>query len=206
VTVTGDDALDLVPSGGAPAGHALGISMRVSRYAGVDPAAAEAVGDLVVGAAQAFGARVVALPVSRYPVDGDLDVLRVLLRRPGADVVLDDLATPEALIEASARCRVIVTGSYHAAVFGLAQGVPAVCLTRSPYYDAKFAGLRALFPDACFVVPLGQPDLADRLPKAIDEGWHLPAEARAAARDAAARQRAAGRAAYARLREVVAVT
>jgi polysaccharide pyruvyl transferase WcaK-like protein len=205
VSVTGDDALELIPEGSAPGGHALGVSMRVSHYAGVDLAAAEAVGDLVVQAAEAFRAPVVALPVSRYPVDGDLDALRALLHpeRSRADIVLHDLATPEALIAAAGGCRVIVTGSYHAAVFGLARGVPAVCLTRSSYYDAKFAGLRALFPGACFVVSLDQPDLAGRLRQALDQAWHLPAQARDDARNAAARQRHAGRQAYARFRDVV---
>jgi len=205
VAVTGDDALELIAEDSAPGGHALGVSMRVSHYAHVDPAAAEAVGDLMVQAAEAFLAPVVALPVSRYPVDSDLDALRALLRpeRSRADIVLHDLATPEALITAAAGCRVIVTGSYHAAVFGLARGVPAVCLTRSSYYDAKFAGLRALFPGACFVVSLDQPDLAGRLRQAIDQAWHLPAQARADASNAAARQRQAGRQAYARFRDAV---
>ena len=159
----------------------------------------------MVQAAEAFRAPIVALPVSRYPVDSDLDALRALLHpeRSRADIVLHDLATPEALITAAAGCRVIVTGSYHAAVFGLARGVPAVCLTRSSYYDAKFAGLRALFPGACFVVSLDQPDLAGRLRQAIDQAWHLPAQARDDARNAAARQRHAGRQAYARFRDVV---
>jgi colanic acid/amylovoran biosynthesis protein len=179
--------------------------MRVSPYAGVDRTAAETVGDLVVRAAEAFRAPIVTLPVSRYPVDGDLDALRALLHpeRSGADIVLHDLATPDALITAAADCRVIVTGSYHAAVFGLARGVPAVCLTRSAYYDAKFAGLRALFPGACLVVSLDQPDLARRLGQAIDQAWHLPAQARDDARKAAAGQRQAGRLAYARFRDVV---
>ena len=122
--------------------------------------------------------------------------------RSGADIVLHDLATPEALISAAAGCRAIVTGSYHAAVFGLARGVPAVCLTRSAYYDAKFAGLQALFPGACFVVPLDQPDLAGRLRQAVDQAWHLPAQERDDARNAAARQRHAGRQAYARFRDL----
>jgi len=87
-------------------------------------------------------------------------------------------------------------------VFGLARGVPAVCLTRSAYYDAKFAGLRALFPGACQVVSLDQPDLAGRLGQAIDQAWHLPAQARDDARKAAAGQRQAGREAYARFRDV----
>ena len=215
MAVTGDDALELIPEGSAAdgnarggsvqCGRALGISMRVSPYAGVDQTAAETVGDLVVQAAEAFRAPIVTLPVSRYPVDGDLDALRALLHpeRSGADIVLHDLASPEALITAAADCRVIVTGSYHAAVFGLALGVPAICLTRSSYYDAKFAGLRALFPGACLVVSLDQPDLAARLGQAIDQAWHLPVQARDDARKAAARQRQAGREAYARFRDVV---
>ena len=215
VAVTGDDALELIPEGSAvegsahggsaPRGGALGVSMRVSPYAGVDQTAAEMVGDLVVQAAEAFRAPIVTLPVSRYPVDGDLDALRALLHpeRSGAHIVLHDLATPDALITVAADCRVIVTGSYHAAVFGLARGVPAVCLTRSAYYDAKFAGLRTLFPGACLVVSLDQPDLAGRLGQAIDQAWHLPAQARDDARMAAAGQRQAGRQAYARFRDVV---
>jgi colanic acid/amylovoran biosynthesis protein len=203
LAVTGDDALELIPGASIPAGHALGVSMRVSAYAGVDLAAARTAGDVVVQAAKAFQAPVVALPVSRYPVDGDLAALCALLgpEGSGTGVALDDLATSEALITAAACCRVIVTGSYHAAVFGLAQGVPAVCLTRSRYYDAKFAGLRALFPGACSVVSLDEPGFAGRLRAAIDRAWHLPAAVRAAARDAAAGQRAAGRDAYARFGE-----
>ncbi|HEY2080521.1 MAG TPA: polysaccharide pyruvyl transferase family protein [Streptosporangiaceae bacterium] len=205
VTVTGDDALELIPGARAAAGYALGFSLRVAGYAGVDRAAAETVGDLVLQAADARGVPVVTLPVSRYLVDGDLDALRLLLdpNQSPPGIPLTDLATPESLVTAAACCRAIVSGSYHAAVFGLAQGVPAVCLTKSRYYDAKFAGLRALFPGACFVVALDQPDLADRLRDAIDQAWHLPAPARAAATEAAARQRQLGQQAYARLRGAV---
>jgi colanic acid/amylovoran biosynthesis protein len=205
VTVTGDEALELIADAGAYDGHALGVNMRVSGYAGVDPAAAEAIGDLLVQAAEAIRAPIVALPVSRYPVDGDLAAIRALLRPENsrADIVLTDLMSPEALVAAAASCRAIVTGSYHAALFGLAQGVPAVCLTKSSYYDAKFGGLSALFPGACFVVSLDQPDCAASLRTAIGRAWHLPAPARAAARDAAAGQRHAGREAYAQFRDAV---
>ena len=199
VMVTGDDALELIAESSHPDGQALGVNMRVSGYAGVDQSAAAAIGDLLLESAGAFQAPLVALPVSRYAVDADLDAIRALLRSgPGrADIVLRDLRDPEALAAAAASCRAIVTGSYHAAVFGLAQGVPAVCLTKSSYYDAKFAGLRALFPGICSVVSLDQPQCAARLRAAVHEAWHLPAAARAAARDAAARQRRAGHDAYA---------
>jgi colanic acid/amylovoran biosynthesis protein len=203
VRVTGDDALELLADTRVPDGRALGVNIRVSGYAGVSQIDTKAIGDVLLQAAASARAPIVALPVSRYAADDDLGAIRTLLRVPGnrADIVLRDLTTPNALVTASADCRAIVTGSYHSAAFGLAQGVPAVCLTKSSYYDAKFAGLRALFPSACFVVSLGQPDLAGRLRAAIDEAWHLPFPARAAARDAAVRQRNAGREAYARFRD-----
>jgi colanic acid/amylovoran biosynthesis protein len=205
VTVTGDDALELVAGTSAPDGGALGVNMRVCDYAGVDPSAAAGIGHLLLASATALQAPIVALPVSRGAAGTDLRAIRALLR-PGhgrAEIELADLMTPEALIAAAGRCRAVVTGSYHAAVFAVAQGVPAVCLTRSSYYDAKFCGLRALFPSACFVVPIGQRDAAGRLRTAISEAWHLPLRARAAARQAASRQCDAGRAAYAQFRAAV---
>lgn len=201
IKITGDDAMELVDGTSAPAGEALGLSMRVSGYAGVDAAAAAAVADPVLGAARALQAPVVALPVSRYAGDGDLSAIRALLGAGSsrAEIVLSDLTAPAELVAAAASCRAIVTGSYHAAVFGLAQGVPAVCLTRSSYYDAKFGGLAELFPTACFVVSLAEPELTRRLRTAIDTAWHLPAKDRDAARQAAVQQRDAGREAYAQL-------
>jgi len=203
LTVTGDDALELIPGTSVADGDALGINIRVNGYAGVRPDTAADAVDLLLRAASALRAPIVALPVSRYARGSDLAAIGALLRGKNSphDIVLRDLTTPQALVTAAAGCRAIVTGSYHAAVFGLAQGVPAVCLTKSPYYDAKFAGLRALFPGACFTVPLGRPDTAARLSAAIEEAWHLPGTARAAARDAAGRQRDAGRRAYARFGE-----
>ncbi len=116
---------------------------------------------------------------------------------------MPDINTPHDLVARIADCRTVITGSYHAALFGLAQGVPAVCVTRSPYYDGKFAGLNAFFPGSCFIVPAGSPDFASRLRAATRQAWNLPEEMRTAARAAAARQRDAGRAAYAQFRVMV---
>jgi polysaccharide pyruvyl transferase WcaK-like protein len=205
VTVTGDDALELVACAGAPDGDALGLNVRVTGYAGIDPAAAAAVGDVVLKTAAALGAPIVALPVSRRGADADLDAIRGTIDAgdPRTEVVLRDLATPQDLAATTARCRAIVTGSYHAAVFSLAQGVPAVCVANSSYYDAKFAGLRALYPGICFVTALDRPDFADHLRATVSRAWRLPALARTAARDASKRQRDAGRAAYAQFRGAV---
>lgn len=209
MTLTGDDALELIDGTSAAAGHALGLSVRVAGYAGVAPGAAADIGDVVTGVARELGVPLAGLPVSRYPADADLAALRALLGSgrssglTGAGLGLEDITSPPALAAAAGGCRAIVTGSYHAAVFGLAQGVPVVCLTKSAYYEGKFGGLRALFPGACSVVPLDPPDYAARLTAAIRHAWCLPDEARAAARGTAARLRDAGRAAYAQFRAEV---
>jgi len=202
VTVTGDDALELIETVPASNGYALGLNLRVTGYSGVDPAIAAAAGDVVAEAAVALDVPILALPVSRHLVGADLGAIRDMFPRgyPHADMILRDLATPHDLTAATASCRAIVTGSYHAAVFGLGQGVPAVCLTNSSYYDGKFNGLRALFPDICFVIPFDSLDFAGRLRAAIDQAWHLPAPLRATGRDTATGLRDAGRAAYAQFR------
>lgn len=196
LAMTGDDALELVDSATAPAGDAIGISVRVSSYAGVDFAAAAAIGDVVLETASELGVPIMGLPVSQHAADAG--VLRALLRqkKDTVNVIVDDLGSPEALVSAAAKCRLIITGSYHAAVFGLAQGVPTVCLIKSSYYDAKFGGLQASFPGACIVVPLDAPDALAGLRAAIKRGLQLPSSARAAARDTATQLREAGREAY----------
>jgi polysaccharide pyruvyl transferase WcaK-like protein len=209
MTLTGDDGLELIEDEIAAPGYALGLSVRVAGYAGVAPGAAAAVGDVVIDVARELGAPIAGLPVSRYPVDADLAALRALLRsgrdhgRLQVGIGLEDIASPAALAAAAAGCRAIVTGSYHAAVFGLAQGVPVVCLTGSSYYEAKFGGLQALFSGTCSVVPINAPDCPARLTAAIHRAWRLPDDARAAARGAAARLRDAGRAAYAQFKAEV---
>ena len=47
------------------------------------------------------------------------------------------------LIEQISRCRLVIVGSYHAAVFALAQGVSAIGLAGNAYYLQKFEGLAA---------------------------------------------------------------
>ena len=174
MAVTGDDALELIPEGSAveaaqpTAVLAAAVFNPAGRWASA--CGSRPTPELTrrrrrrsatwwCRRRKPSGHAIVTLPVSRYPVDGDLDALRALLHpeRSGAGIVLHDLATPEALITAAADCRVIVTGSYHAAVFGLARGVPAVCLTRSSYYDAKFAGLRRCSPAPASSSPLTSP-------------------------------------------------
>jgi polysaccharide pyruvyl transferase WcaK-like protein len=205
ITITGDEAIEIIPDTAQADASALGFNIRAADYSGIGPEAAASIGTCVVAVARELGAPIVGLPVSRYATASDLTAISESLAaaRERIDVTLRDLSTPAELMSASASCRAVVTGSYHAAVYSLAQGVPAVCLSKSRYYDAKFAGLSALFPEACHVVSLTDPDPPRPLRQAIVRAWQLPAAARSAARAAAARQRAWGRSAYEGFRLVV---
>jgi polysaccharide pyruvyl transferase WcaK-like protein len=210
---------------GSAAGHVLGVNLRVSGYAGVDQATAAAVASAVRAVATELRADLIGLPVSRYATAADAGILRELWPgqsppgqsppgqsppgqsrpegNPEASLAVDDITTPDGLATAVAQCRAVITGSYHAALFSLAAGVPAVCLTKSAYYDTKFGGLAALFPGACRTVSLDGPHAAARLRVAVQDAWLLPPAARAAAADTAVGLRDAGRQAYAQFRLAV---
>jgi colanic acid/amylovoran biosynthesis protein len=107
------------------------------------------------------------------------------------------------------RCRVVVTGSYHAAVFALSNGIPVVCVVGSHYYGTKFYGLVSQFGEAgkagCrVVVPNAEDPEGSRaeLIAAIREQWDRAEALAAPLRAAAAQQIAAHHGAYARLRHL----
>lgn len=93
----------------------------------------------------------------------------------------------------------VITGSYHAAVFALAQGIPAVCIEKSAYYSQKFCGLREQFGEGCAVVEAAESDFGFRLEHAIEHAWRSADDLRPRLLEAAASQIEKGRAAYARV-------
>jgi polysaccharide pyruvyl transferase WcaK-like protein len=206
VVVTGDDALHFASSSATTttAAQALGVNARVSGYAGVDGSIAALLGATLARAVAQRDAVVIGLPVSRYEADSDLSSIHSLWPGPlPAGSVAQDLETPAALSTAAAGCRAVVTGSYHAAVFAAAAGVPTVCLSNSAYYDAKFSGIAALFPDTTQVVPLTGGDLDQRLLKAIDRAWSLDEMSRQASRERATTQAATSIGLYERFADLV---
>jgi polysaccharide pyruvyl transferase WcaK-like protein len=202
IVTTGDDAIEIAYREGqdSPAGRRLGFNLRIARYSHVDPQAAEAVGAAVRDAAERHGAEPLAIAISSHPNERDAEVATRLL---GTPVDGDAVDTPQEVVSRIQQCRMVVTGSYHAAVFALAQGIPAIGLTSSSYYDGKFYGLRDQFGGLLDVVPLSDGDLARRLGSAIDHAWRSAEEKRAPLRELAASQLEAGRRAYARLRDLM---
>jgi Polysaccharide pyruvyl transferase len=109
------------------------------------------------------------------------------------------LDTPRSVIDRVGSCRIVVTGSYHGAVFALGQGIPAVALIKSPYYAAKMSGVADQFGTGCELVSLDRSDLPSALRAAIDRAWDSADRVREPLLRAAAEQVRRGRAAYARL-------
>lgn len=199
VVVTGDDAIAAAHAARRPRlGGDIGVNMRVASYAAVGVRDLAAVGASVRHAAEAHGSALVPLLVSEWP-DEDRPATRALTRgfRPTVHAVRR-LTPPAAVMRRVSRCRVVVTGTYHAAVFALAQGIPVVCLPRTAYYVNKFLGLDDMFGGGCTVVSLDEPDLEARLDAAIAAAWEGAPAGRAALLAAAADQIARSRDAFER--------
>lgn len=202
LVVTGDDAIQLAYDARSTApGTGLGIHMRVAPHAIVDPGLIERIRPVLHEAARARGVPLIPLPISHHRT-GTYDPGTIRRLMVGHDETSDGGAatdTPLKVIEAVGRCRVVVTGAYHAAVFALSQGIPVVCLGRSSYYIDKFRGLSEQFGAGIEVLTLDDPEVALRLGNAIRAAWDRADVVRSPLLQAAKRQVELGQAAYQRL-------
>ena len=101
------------------------------------------------------------------------------------------------------RCRLVITGSYHAGVFALANGIPVLGIAGSSYYVDKFEGLADMFGKGCRVLRVGADDCAEELRSAAEELWGNAEETRPGLLAAAERQIASGRATYEKIADLV---
>ncbi len=202
IAVTGDDAIALAyPARPGNLGDALGVNLRMASYAEIGEELVRAVGSVVLDAARRLGAEVLPVPIYRSSgEDDDLATVRRMLRAPELP---DNTATASDLLAVVARCRVVVSGSYHAAVLALSMGIPAVTVAQSDYYVAKFRGLAGQFGRACRVEVVSDPHFLSRLPHAIDDAWQTAEGTRAELGELAERQIALGVSAYDRLFQLV---
>jgi colanic acid/amylovoran biosynthesis protein len=206
VEVTGDDAIELArPTAEALRAsegvdrRAIGINVRIAPYADVATTMLSDVKSVLSDAARSRGAKLVGIPIAHHGGGMDIDTLRELLDHDDGAAQLD---SPRAVIDRIGSCRVVVTGSYHGAVFALARGIPVVALVKSPYYAAKMTGVADQFGLGCDVVRLDAPDLKATLRDAIDRAWDSADQVKGPLLETAADQVRRGRMAYARLREL----
>ena len=201
VVVTGDDAVELAHEARVEVpGEALGLNVRVAGYVRLTPDDLGAIAAQLRTFAAAHRPQVIPVPTSRHAGEADLEVARSVAADAAVPLAQEELLeTPQAAVRKIGLCRAVVTGSYHAAVFALAQGIPAVCLAPNAYYVQKFSGLEGMFGAGCFIVRDGYDDLAD----VLSDAWARADEVRTPLLEAAARQVAAGHTAYARIRFLV---
>lgn len=204
VVVTGDDAVELAYEARcATLGSGVGVSLRISGAAAVDESVIKRTASVLHAAADRLGAALLPVPIARQQ-DMDSRVIgRVLEGRGAIDDAGQSLDTPHKVVEQVARCRIVVAGAYHAAVFAVAQGIPAICLAKSTYYRDKCLGLQDMFGDGCDVLDLSRADWEETLAVAIDHRYRTAEETRVALLAAAQAQVVASKLAYSRLEQVV---
>jgi colanic acid/amylovoran biosynthesis protein len=205
VLVTGDDAIELAyEERRSQPGRSLGVNVRLAYYAETDAETLQVLGRCIASALDRHGAAPVPLPISRQPGGArphnaekpDAAAIAELLAGIGHPVAAPAAERPVDVIRDAGRCRTVVTGSYHGAVFALAQGIPAVALMRSAYYRAKFAGLADQFGRGVHPVDMSEPGWGHRLDRAIDDAWMSADLVRPLLLEAAVRQIELSRRAY----------
>ncbi len=209
VFVTGDDAIELAYNAHTQKlGNGLGVNLRVANYSGIEAELQETVGFTLKEAAEKYEAPLLPVPISflnknsvRKP---DSDPIRELLAQCG--ITSDggqEMDDPITTIQQVARCRVVVTGSYHAAVFALSQGIPAMCLVKTSYYMDKFRGLSDQFNDECEIIDLNDSHVRERILNSLDKLWRSADQKRSSLLNVANKQVEIGRSAYRAIYDVV---
>ncbi len=172
VVVTGDDAVELAYGMQSDTiGTDIGVCLRVAGYSPVTDRAQDVVGRVLRGFAGTVDAGLVPLIVSEYEAEDRHSTMPLVDGFPIVRPTVGRFASARDLVSEVARCRVLVTGAYHVAVFALAQGIPVVGLSTSRYYDDKLGGLSGMFPGGVELVQLAEDGLDERLTRAIHRMW-----------------------------------
>jgi len=202
IVVTGDDAVALAYDQRAEGGSGIGLNVRQSPYSAVDDRSLSAARAVIASFAAEHAAPLIPVPISFVPDEMDLEAVARNFDIDDAEVRRAiDLRRPADVIKQIQRCRVVITGSYHAAVFALSTGIPAIGLARSSYYIDKFCGLADMFGAGCEVVQIDtEGNYAPALQAAMTSLWENSDRLRPSLYERAAQQIAAGKAAYALLK------
>jgi polysaccharide pyruvyl transferase WcaK-like protein len=205
IVVTGDDAIELAyEARNAMLGFGIGVNLRTAFYSEVHGDHLKVVRTILCAAARRYKAHLIPVPISHYASQSDPEAIRELLY--GYDDASDggeSLDSPIKVISQVSDCRLVVTGSYHAAVFALAQGLPVVGLVKSAYYSDKFLGLADQFGIGCEVISLDDPLLSEKLTAGIDAAWGSAEHVRPHLLEAARQQIELSRAAYQRVHDLI---
>jgi colanic acid/amylovoran biosynthesis protein len=180
VVSVGDDGLQLAFENRAHAvGSAIGVNLRVAKYSQIEV-------DTLSAMRRALESAAIRLATSFIPVailfrdDSDFKTAAELISGHEDASCGAPVMTPLDVIQRIGRCRIMITGSYHGAVFALGQGIPAIAVAKSPYYLGKFKGLQEQFGDGCQLIDWSNRVDSDELTSAIYRAWTSAADMRPA--------------------------
>lgn len=201
VLITGDDAIELAYNARTSGiGSCIGVSLRVMPYTEVGNMQLSIIGKALREAGEKYQTKLVGLPISMSIHERDDRIIQSLfgdLRNFSMGRSI--FPTPIDMIKRTQACRIVVAGTFHAALFALAQGIPAICLARAASYLNKLSGLADLFQPGCILVNLDDTNLPEHLSEAIDVAWGSADTWKPKLLEAAERQVQWGYQAYSRL-------
>ncbi len=198
--VTGDDSIELAYRDQPLNSRALlGVNLRVTGYSGFTAGDSELLAQAITRVAVKLRTELVPVPISHVPEESDLDTYTSAFPRNRVEGISTLERTTDWLVDQVSKCRVVITGSYHGAVFALSQGIPAICLWKSKYYEHKFLGLAAQFGLGCRVLGISEPGFERALMETAAELWARNLIYRPSLLKAAREQIEASKAAWAEL-------
>jgi polysaccharide pyruvyl transferase WcaK-like protein len=205
ILTTGDEAVEIAyEAREKEPGQAIGINLRVASYSNVNGEMIEGLRPVLHEFARRHNAPLIPVPIAFHSWANDHLTIRQLLQgfddHSDGGIMLD---TPLKVIQQVGRCRIVVTGAYHAAVFAMSQGIPVVGLSASDDYTAKFLGLEDQFGLGCETVSLVASDASEKLAAAAERAWQSARKVRLQMQEAARRQIALSQGAYERIREKI---
>ncbi|MFC9994994.1 polysaccharide pyruvyl transferase family protein [Nocardia sp. NPDC127526] len=204
VLVTGDDAVEFSYRMRRPEiGADLGVCLRIADYSKVSDSARDTLGAVVRARAEEFDVALSPLIISEYDSEDRTYTLPLLAGAPRVRPVIGRGGSAADVARQVSRCRILVTSAYHLAVFALSQGIPAVAVTASQYYDDKFYGLADMFGAGLRIVHCDVDNLESELTRAVRELWESASELRDTLQQKAVEQIDAGRAGLERVFRLV---
>jgi polysaccharide pyruvyl transferase WcaK-like protein len=172
IQISGDDAIEFAASGRVDIlGQAIGFNVRDAKYAGVEKQSLSEITDLLISIANKLHSPVIPLPISWHRSENDLQTVLNLLGQTVSAQEKEQLETIEGLNHQIAKCRIVITGSYHAAVFALTHGIPVIALAKTKYYAHKFNGLSDMFPGGLDVIGMDEIGWQNNFVFASTQAW-----------------------------------
>ena len=198
VFVTGDDAVEIAyREKNEKLGSEIGLSLRVAFYTELNDKELRIIGDVIKRKAEKNHSQIISLPISHSLHERDDRHIKELISGYKNTWLPQNLfPRPEDIIRDTQRCRLVVTGTYHAAVFALGQGIPVICLVKGASYIKKLSGLADLFGQGCVVIDMNEENFEQKFEEAFERIWNTAELFKSDLLDAAALQINWGRQAY----------